>query len=299
MDRNGRAELSALEEFCAWTGSDFEFSDCYRAVLDNRECAELQAVVPRLQDWPVDRRPLRRAEVPLGGLTGRLADWRNQVVFGRGFVLVRRLPTERMRDQEIALAFAGLCAHLGRARLAEGFAGPQALNGADCQRALGSGQADLTALLCVREPADGFKLRLASAITAHNALLMNEPRHVAALYESYRSGAKTGFCRSGNQLMARLSPCEAAALAPQTGKALEAVLDIADRHALDIDFEPGDILVLNNNHVLFALRGLVAGHENGAQILRLELESALVAARPIGEQKEAPRAVRDVESQAA
>jgi hypothetical protein len=268
LDRNACADLSALEEFCAWHGADFGSAPSYLAGFDGAAAAELLAALPGLRA----RRPgpLRRADVPLDALTRRLADWRDQVVYGRGFVLLRRLPIERMAKSDIALGFAALSAHLGRTEPA-----PETLSGPDCDIALATGGGDLTALLCLNEPAQGFELSLASTVAVHNSMLADSPAQLAALYEA------AAFARRGKRLFGRLAP-EAARGTSRLAKAHQAAFACAETQALRLDFEPGDVLFLNNHHAVFGLsrRGAAGTFGSGGRVLRLALESGLVAACP-------------------
>jgi hypothetical protein len=261
MDRNACASLQALEEFCAWQGSDFGGAPSYLAGFDMTAQAELLGVLPALRPRQADPTPLRRADVPLRGLTAQLAEWRDQVVYGRGFVLLRRLPIERMAMADIGLGFAALCAHLGRTPPT-----PRTLFGQDCRIGLGTGPSDLTALLCLSEPDQGFELKIASTVAIHNVMAAETPELLAKLY----LGAAPAFVCRGKQLLARLSP-EAKAHAPALAR--------AEASALTLDFEPGDVLLLNNHHTVFGLapRGEAA---RGGRLLQLALESSLVAARP-------------------
>jgi hypothetical protein len=286
LDRNGCAGLSALEEFCAWHGSDFGTIPSYLAGFDEAAAAELRAALPGLRARRPALIPLRRADVPLAALTARLAEWRDQVVYGRGFVLLRRLPVERMAEADIRLAFAALGAHLGRPT-----AEPHRLHAADCTIPLGTGAGDLSALICLSEPDRGFELTLASAVAVHNGLLAESPALLAALYE----GAAPAFIRQGQRLFARFSPVSAGT-DTRAAKAHEAALACAEAGALRIDFEPGDMLVLNNHHAVFGLRprsGPAAAapgtFRDGGSVLRLALESGLVAAHSRPESAPGPQ----------
>ena len=204
-------------------------------------------------------------------------------------MLLRRLPIERMAKADIPLAFAALAAHLGRAT-----PNPALLRGADCEIPLGTGTADLTALLCVSEPQAGFALRLASAVAVHNTLACEEPASLAKHY----LGPAPAFATRGSKLFGHLCP-RTPSHAP--------LLARAEAAALTIDFEPGDVLLLNNHHAVFGLKSRgSSGHGtfgSGGRLLHLGLESGLVAARPVPDKSpplHGPWAAGDAEeSQAA
>lgn len=65
----------------------------------------------------------RAADFPLSApLEARLADMRQQLIFGRGFHLVRGIPVERMTERQAVMAYMGLGAHIG-------YRGPQSKKG--------------------------------------------------------------------------------------------------------------------------------------------------------------------------
>src|SRR5207248_4595410 len=59
------------------------------------------------------REEITRDDVPLAGLAPAVRAWRDALAHGRGFVLVRGLPLDRMSDDDAALAYWAFGLHLG------------------------------------------------------------------------------------------------------------------------------------------------------------------------------------------
>src|SRR5262249_37670114 len=62
------------------------------------------------------RRPedLTAGDFPLGGIAADVAAWRDDVLRGRGFVVLRELPRDRYSDDDLGKLFFGLGTHFGR-----------------------------------------------------------------------------------------------------------------------------------------------------------------------------------------
>src|ERR1041384_2702699 len=97
----------------AWRGADLPRSGEWIEVLSEAEITELREVVARLRRHGMPREELSRDDVQLKTLTPAVRRWRETLERGRGFVLVRGLPVDRMDQEEAALAYWVLGLHLG------------------------------------------------------------------------------------------------------------------------------------------------------------------------------------------
>jgi hypothetical protein len=84
--------------------------------LSETEIAEIHRASERLATAEVDIPAIRPEDFPLPTLGPRLRRILEEILVGRGFVLLRRLPIEHWSRRQAATAFFGLGAHLGRAR---------------------------------------------------------------------------------------------------------------------------------------------------------------------------------------
>lgn len=284
----GEGVPSALQEFCAWTGAELAGRESHVVGFGPSAELELFQAVAGLKAASQGVASLRRAQVPLAGLDQIIQGWNDEVAYGRGFVLIRRLPLERLTDGDARLAFQALAAHMGRAcpqdeqgKLLDEFAAENARAG------FASDPGDVTALLCMRAPPAGAALRLTSAVAVHNAMAAEEPRLLAELYQPGAGTPEPGegarlpvFMAADDRLFARLAPHRSGP-AGALGPCVRAVAhDHLHRHAeafsFELDVEPGDLLLVNNHHVAYRFDG---GFAPG-RLWSLRLEAARLSARP-------------------
>ena len=100
----------------AWYGPDLAARGDWIQQLSETEVLEIDAAAQRLVDAEFDIPSIRRHDFPLPTLGPRLRQMLDELLTGRGFVLVRRLPVERWSMRKTATAYFGLGTHLGSAR---------------------------------------------------------------------------------------------------------------------------------------------------------------------------------------
>lgn len=168
--------------------------------LDAADIAELEAAAEAVLAQPGD--PAQRigaltaADFPLPRLGPRLRALRDELLHGRGFALLRRLPVERYSMLECAALFAGIGAHLGRARSQNarghvlGHVCDLGLSSADPnvriyqtreRQTFHTDSSDIVGLLCLREAARGGDSLLVSALSIFNELRHTRPDLLARL----------------------------------------------------------------------------------------------------------------------
>lgn len=102
-----------IEGPSAWTGTDMAQRDEWIRVLSPAEVADIERVVSVLRQSGVPREQLTRADVPFDALAPAIASWREALASGRGFLLVRGLPVERMTFEDAVAAYWAIGLHLG------------------------------------------------------------------------------------------------------------------------------------------------------------------------------------------
>jgi len=184
----------------AWVGSEMAARTDWIGVLDADDLAELDGAMRRFLAQPGD--PAARigamtaADFPLPRLAPRLRALRDELLHGRGFALLRRLPLERFALLECATLFAGIGAHLGRARSQNarghvlGHVCDLGLSSADPnvriyqtreRQTFHTDSCDIVGLLCLREARRGGDSLLVSALTIFNTLRRTRPDLLARL----------------------------------------------------------------------------------------------------------------------
>jgi Taurine catabolism dioxygenase TauD, TfdA family len=236
---------------------------------------------------PADLSPERFPLPHLGAvMRGILAD----LLEGRGFILLRGLPVERMTRDEQAIAYLGLGSWLGRFRSqnAKGhLLGHVKDLGLDIRdpgvryyqtnRKLEyhTDSVDVVGLLCLQAAKAGGESYLASSMTVYNEVLARQPDLMPALFEPFptdrRGEVPEGmkpwfdipmFHRHAGRLSsiyvrqyiesAQRNFPEARRLTPEQHEAMDLVDELCNDPAihLSMDFRPGDIQLLHNHQIL-------------------------------------------------
>jgi len=109
------APRPAIEGPSAWIGADLrEHPAAWTHKLSPREIDEIETAVTAVRGH--DLAALRRADFPLPTLGSALDRLREEVLKGRGFVLIRGLPVEEKPMADSAAAYWGIGTYFGHAR---------------------------------------------------------------------------------------------------------------------------------------------------------------------------------------
>ena len=103
------------EGAAVWFGADLAHSKEWIYQLTPNEIGEIDANVQTILHRDMDIKDVRREDFPLRALGAVLADILNEVLHGRGFVLIKGLPVTRYSIKESAIAYWGIGTHLGEA----------------------------------------------------------------------------------------------------------------------------------------------------------------------------------------
>jgi len=188
----------------AWYGPQWRDRTDWIVPLETADLAEIEAALgawlaracaaPDAADPPA---PLRAADFPLPRLAPRLAALRDELLNGRGFVLLRGMPVGRWSAREVSLAFIGLGAHLGSARSQNaaghllGHVRDVGLASSDPavriyqtheRQTFHTDSCDVVGLLCLREARRGGDSLLASSVTVFNEMRRRRPDLAALLF---------------------------------------------------------------------------------------------------------------------
>jgi Taurine catabolism dioxygenase TauD, TfdA family len=284
------ADLVPLETGCEWTSDSIGAR--YVFPLTDAHVEELDAALQVAEAQCDDVLDVTRESFPLPTLGPVLHDLADELISGRGVVLIRGLPAERYAKQRASTIYWGVGMHLGRPW-------PQNAKGhllgdvTDQGRALddphGRGNeigavafpfhsdgSDLVGLFCLNPGASGGASLVANAVAIHNDLVRTDRELAAALYTplayDFRGEQAPGgkpwytmpvFSRRRGRLFVRyIRPyIEAArrhADAPRPSGNARAAMDRVDALCADrkyhvaMTLQPGDMQFVNNYHVLHA-----------------------------------------------
>jgi hypothetical protein len=183
----------------AWYGPDIAARDEWLMPLSAADIREIEHAMKPLVARDIEIAAISAGDFPLPSLGPKLkARVRDEVLNGRGFLLVRGLPVERWSLREAATAYFGLGAHIGRAR-------PQNAKGhvlghvqdlgldahdpnvriyqTNARQTFHTDSCDVVALLCLKTARSGGHSALVSSTTIFNEMRRRRPDLLALLLE--------------------------------------------------------------------------------------------------------------------
>jgi hypothetical protein len=285
-----------IEGPSVWTGADMREREAewsYRLSPD--ETAEIESATRMVMASGMDIAAIRREHFPLPTLGPVLDRLRDDVVNGRGFVLLRGMPVEDRPIAESATSYWGVGSYFGSARSqnAKGHllghiydlggnseTNPNVRNYATRERQnFHIDRSDIVALLCLRRAKSGGLSALVSSMTVHNEMARRRPDLLERLYQPFptdRRGevppGKPPFYEAPvfNEYEGKVSVLysrlhigsaqrfpEARRLSAEDFEALDMIGELAadPELRLDMTFMPGDIQFLHNHTILHARTG--------------------------------------------
>jgi len=305
--------MSETQSRAAWTGATMDYRTDGLHTLAAAEVAEIDAALARLHRLgDLDLPAITPDTFPLPTLGGFLRNLRQELRFGRGFVLLRGLPRERYSTDDMARIYFGLGSHIG-APLPQSWQGEllgHVIDVSDIEpgaRGYHKGGAqrfhtdscDIVSLMCLREAKSGGASRIVSAVAVHQRLARERPDLLQVLYDGFvfrrrEVDAEHGsgvlvrnisvFARTGEEISVFLSgdyPNRAVAAGDSVMTAAQReALDEVQRIAaspdtyLDMSIGEGDIQFLNNRLLLHGRTDYEDHREMGRRrhLLRLWLK---------------------------
>ena len=271
-----------------WDGRNLPQNEDWIFKLSERDLCEIQSAVKntKLSAKPVG--DLTREDFDFKELGRRLETLRDDVLRGRGFVVIRGLPASLWDDETLIRAYWGIGAWLGdpvsqnaKGHLL-GHVIDQRLNPSSEIRIYRTNQAqpfhsdscDIVGLLCLREAKSGGASAIASSPAVHNRLLVEDRDALDVLYGEFQcdrygeipKGQDPHYCvHVFNDIDGEFVCC---GMDPdiRSAQRLDNVkpLSKAQLHALDVfqkaarelslrmTLKPGDVQFLNNHTIVHA-----------------------------------------------
>jgi hypothetical protein len=197
------ARHKRVEGPSAWVGAEMRGREAeWTYHLSPSDIAEIEAAVAAVRGRGLDLAEIRREDFPLptlGRVLERLCD---EVLDGRGFVLMRGLPVEGRPLAGSATAYWGIGSYFGSARsqnakghllghvydLGQGLSATnpnlRSYATAEAQK-FHIDRCDVVALLCLRRAKSGGLSSIVSSMTVHNAMAMRRPDLLERLYRPF------------------------------------------------------------------------------------------------------------------
>jgi len=311
--------LDPIVHLAAWRADRIRSLDDISFDLGRRHLDALEGALARVRREGRDLATTTDADWALPEIADELASLRDLLLQGRGLVLVRGWPVDRLSVEELGLIYWGMGTHFGRGvpqsamgdRL--GYVTDVSTKGgrergyrSRSELSLHNDSDDVVGLLCVRQGRSGGMSRLASAMAVHNVMTEECPQHLAPLYEGFHhswmdarppgEGLVTSlkvplFSWTGGEfavchLRSRVElACEESGV-PLTETqiaALDAFEAIANRPGLLFEFrlEPGTASFINNYVLLHSRTGFEDFDEPERKRLLLRLWLQARPPRPV------------------
>ena len=182
----------------AWHPADFPDPEAYSFALTAAHLAAFDAALAASRRAGVGVEELTAGEFALEPIAADVAAWRDEVLHGRGFIVLKEFPRERYSPDDLGRLFFGLGTHFGRAvsqsALGDRLGHVVDVGGKDRRErayrssrelTLHTDRADIVAMLCVEKAVAGGISGYASAHTIHNEILATRPALLEPLFTGF------------------------------------------------------------------------------------------------------------------
>ena len=303
----------------AWIGAELaRHPDQWIYTLSPAEIDELESAVATVRGR--DLAGLTRADFPFPKLGSVLDKLREEVLDGRGFVLIRGLPVEGRPITDSAAAYWGVGSYFGHARsqnamghllghvrdLGLATTDPNVRTYQTTERQhFHTDSCDIVALLCLKTAREGGLSSIVSSMAMFNAMARRRPDLLQRLFEPFATdrrgevpvgekpyfdmpvyNAHEGYLSaiySGTYIRSAQRFSEVPRLSSTDIEALEMFDDLANDKNLRLDMElrPGDMQFLHNHTCLHDRTAFVDWPEPERKRHLLRLWLAAPGARPL------------------
>ena len=282
--------FAPIEGPSAWYGSDMaKRSDQWLHRLGDAEVAEVNEAVAALIEAGTPILEVDRGNFPLPNLGPVLDGIQDDVVNGRGFVLIRGLPAGTYTIEASALPYFGIGASFGWAvpQNAKGHVlghvrdigldpnnPAHRVYGTRARHLYHTDSCDIVGLLCLHTARAGGQSKIASSVTVYNEMLKRRPDLVEVMaqpfyldrkgeipegkgpyyqmpiFNQYDGYLTTTYSRDFITAAQRFD--EVPRLTDEQIEAMDLADELAgsDEIRLDMDFRPGDIQFIHNHQML-------------------------------------------------
>jgi hypothetical protein len=307
----------------SWYGPEIAKRSDWQMPLSAAEVAEVETATRALVARDADIAVLKPQDFPLPTLGAKLRSRvDDEVLNGRGFLLLRGLPVERWSIRDSATAFFGLGAHLGSARSQNGkghVLGHVQDLGLDVndpnvriyqtheRQTYHTDSCDIVGLLCLKTAKSGGLSALVSSTTIFNEMRRRRPDLLKLLFQpiatdrrgevpegqkpffeipvfNWHQGYLTAIYQRQYIDSAQRFP-EAPRHTPELIEALDLFDSLANDPALNtfMEFRPGDVQLVHNHTMLHDRTGFEDWPEPERRRHLLRLWLAAERARPLPE----------------
>ena len=284
------AAMQPVVDPAGWYADDLAANDDWIYQLSDSEADEVRDAVAAVERRGLEILDIGAEDFPLPRFDAALRELYDELLEGRGFVVIRGMPITEFTKVQAGIAFWGLGTRFGRTLSqnpkghmlghVKDFGGdytdpPVRGYQTSAEMSFHSDQCDYVALLCMHPAKRGGASRITSSVTLYNEMLKTCPELVQELvgefhltkhgevgpgekpwYKmpvfSFQDGHITVRGVGAHVMKAQGLPGVPPFTEAQRA-ALQAFRDTAKRIHFDMDFRPGDVQILHN-HVMLHTR---------------------------------------------
>jgi|SRR5215210_3017571 len=272
-----------------WHAHDMADPGQWTVELSDAERYEIVDATKRAHEKRHTMASIVRDDFELPSLAPKVAEWVDVLHRGRGFVLLRRFPTDLLPPEAVELAYAGLGVQLGTP-VGQDAAGSLLGHVRDEgvrrespavrlyrtreRQDFHTDGSDIVGLLCLQRARAGGESRIASSYAVHNEILRTRPDLIEVLYEPMywdRNDEQSSgepayyplpvlndvdglprFFYIGWYIRDAQRHPDAPRLTREQSEAMETIEATANdpRFYVEMDFQPGDIQFIANAKIL-------------------------------------------------
>jgi len=276
--------LQPVADPAGWYPHDLQTND-WIYELSQDEIGEITGAISHIERNNLDVLAISRSDITFPKLDASLHALYDELLEGRGFFLLRGLPTAELTKEQIAIAYWLIGIRFGRPLSQNvkghmighvkdfgGDYGDKTVRGyqTSAEMTFHSDQCDYVALLCVSPSKSGGASRIVSTVTIYNEMLKRTPDLAQELMNGFYVANHSelgntplsrkpifafqdGYFSSrgaGAHIMKVQGRDGVPALTPVQLAALQMYRDMALEFHFDMDFRPGDIQILHNHVTL-------------------------------------------------
>ena len=182
----------------AWRPVDFPTPEAFSFTLSDTHFAAFDAALAANRRAGRNVEDLTANDFALEAIADDVTAWRDEVLRGRGFIVLREFPRDRYTADDLGMLFFGLGTHFGRA-VSQSSMGDRLGHVVDVggkdrrERAyrnsreltLHTDRADVVGMLCLQKAAVGGVSGYASAHTIYNEILASRPALLEPLFRGF------------------------------------------------------------------------------------------------------------------
>jgi len=302
-----------IKNAAAWYSNDlYQSKETWQYRLNQDDLNEIAHALAHLKAKRTNNYQVKSEDFPLNKLGKKLKEIDGIIENGTGVFLLRGIPVNQYDISDTKMIYAGLMSYIGTP-MPQSKAGELIGDVGDLGKKLtdktGRGtttkdplpfhtdRSDIVTLLCLHQAKSGGASRVVSAVTIHNEIAKNRPDLLELLYQPYyharvaweTEGEKNYYplpvfsTYEGNFAVRYLRNFinlsqdirEVPKMSEAQIEALNLVEKLADdpRLCADMEFEPGDMQILNNFVSLHSRAGYEDDEKQKRHLLRMWLSA--------------------------